>query len=93
MANELTFITTWSPAEFKRKMNVSSLNIIRNPKTDLLFFQAPDNSDVKGAVSRTWAPGDDTVISEVCPKEGAEAGVMFYMLHTKRESNNVLATL
>lgn len=89
----LNFHTTWSVAEFKRKFNVDKINVIRNPKTDLRFFQADNNSDIRGAIGTAWTPSDDTVISEVSPKEGAEAGVMFYLLHTKRESNNVLATL
>ena len=49
MATEknLTFIRTLSVAEFKRQMNITKVNIIKNPKTNNLFFQGDDNSDIR----------------------------------------------
>lgn len=97
MADErnLSFIRTLSVAEFKRQMNITKVNIIKNPKTDNLFFQGDDNSDIRGAVSKSFDASDTSklVMSEVAPKTGPEAGVAFWMLHVKNESDNLQLSL
>ncbi len=94
MATEksLKFIRTMSVATFKREMGVETIKVIVNPKdTDKTFFESPQDTTVRGAVSKAWTVGEPTVISEVCPKDG---GVAFYMLHIEGvDSDNVLATL
>lgn len=77
-------------AQFKKEVGATAINVIRNPKTDLRFFQSADDSTLVGAVGKSWEPGDDTVVSEVC----GEDGVAFFMLHTRSEnSDNLLASL
>jgi hypothetical protein len=97
MATEksLTFHRTLSVAQFKKLMGVDNLKVIINPKdTDKRFFEAPDKTDVRGAVSKSWEVGDAPVISEVSPKEGEKAGICFWMLHIEGQgSDNVIATL
>ncbi len=96
MATErnLSFIRTMSVAQFKKLMGVDSVKVIVNPKNQNRFFEAPDKTDVRGAVSKAWEVGDATVFSEVCPKDGPKAGEAFWMLHIEgADSDNVLATL
>ena len=97
MATEksLNFIRTMSVATFKREMGVETIKVIVNPKdTDKTFFESPQDTTVRGAVSKSWTVGEPTVISEVAPKDGPNAGVAFYMLHIEGvDSDNVLATL
>lgn len=97
MATEknLNFIRTLSVAQFKKLMGVESVKVIVNPKNrENRFFEAPDNTTIRGAVSKAWEVGDTPVISEVCPTDGPKAGEAFWMLHIEgADSDNVLATL
>ena len=90
MEQNLKFIATMSVAEFKRQQHITKIDVIRNPHTDKRFFQASDNTAVSGKVALAWEPSDDTVISQVCPKEGPDAGISFFMLHKRQESSDNL---
>ncbi|MPM76311.1 hypothetical protein SDC9_123309 [bioreactor metagenome] len=91
MEKSLEFIDTMSISEFKKKFNVSKIEVKRNENTGKCFFVFGVET---GAVSRKVETGELTVpvISEVC---SAETGDMFYLLHQKGEGAGAttLATL
>ena len=63
-------------------MGVSTLEIIRNPNSQKLFFRSPDNSEVSGAVSANWK--DDPVFTWVtAPATAEEPEESFWMLHKR----------
>lgn len=90
---DLTFIATQSVAAFKKAHNIDNIDVVINPKTDLRFFVDRDNSAFKGAVAKELDYNEELAISEVAPKEGPNAGVSFYMLHNKQQSDNVERSL
>ena len=91
MEKNLKFIDTMSIEEFKKKFNVSKIEIKRNENTGKCFFVYGVET---GAVSSRVENGELTmpVISEVC---STETGEMFYLLHQKGERSGAttLATL
>lgn len=87
---KLTFSWTKDIATFKRDTGATSLNVVKNPNTGKLFFEAVNDSSIRGAVSETWQ--DDPVISLVV---APETGETFHLLHKKGSggAENVVATL
>lgn len=81
MEKNLKFITTWTIKEFKRKFDVSEIEVMRNENSGKCFFVYGVET---GAVSRKVETGELTspVISEVL---SPETGEMFYLLHQKGE--------
>lgn len=88
--SNLTYNWTKDVATFKRDTQATSLNIIKSPKTGSLFFEATNDSSIRGAVSASWQ--DNPVISQVV---APDSGEVFYLLHKKGSggADNVLATL
>jgi hypothetical protein len=79
-----TFHNTMSIATFKDSLGISTLNVIRNSKTDKLFMADAETGKVLGAVSPSYTEGTP-VVSEV----SGEDGTRFFLLHKKGESGNV----
>lgn len=89
MANGLTFSWTKDIATFKKDTGATALNIVKSPKTGKLFFEATNDTSIRGAVSATWQ--EDPAISQVVDNQGE----VFYILHKKGSNgaDNVVATL
>ena len=88
--NELTFVQTWSVAQFKQNNGVDKIDIMMNEKTGKCFFVFGVE---KGACSKRVGTGEVTVpvISKVC---APETGDVFYLLHQQGEGGaTTLATL
>jgi hypothetical protein len=83
MAN-LTFVRTLTPKQFGAQFNVEKIDIIVNPKTSKTFFSA---GALSGAVTDNYK--EDPMFSEV----HGEDGELFWMLHKKNTSDNVVATM
>ena len=83
--NNLTFVSTSTLAEFKAAKSVSSLDIVKNPKTEKIFFSC---SSTSGAVSSKWTSKEPSMISVVKGEDSVE----FFMLHNKA-SVNVIETI
>ena len=84
MENQLKFISTTDVADWKAKNNVSTIRIIKSPKTGKLFFVA---NDIQGAISTKGY--DKTPVVSLCSTPDGE---QMYLLHN-RQDNNVVATL
>jgi hypothetical protein len=77
----MEFVNTYSLPEFKELQGAGPrLEVIRNPKTDKLFFQC---GSISGAVS-TKGYSVNPVVSLVTAGEET-----FYMLHNKATTNVV----
>lgn len=88
--SQLTFVRTLDVASFKKQFNVTSLLVVKSPKTDKLFFEASNDSSIRGAVSANYA--EDPCVSEVVDPSGN--GESFWMLHKRGErSSAVVAEL
>ena len=91
MDSTLQFRETYSVPRFKQVKGISSLNIIKNPHTDKMFFTCPDDSTVSGKVSTKDNWQDNPAIS-LCVD--TSTGEQFYLLHKQgSQNNNVVATL
>jgi hypothetical protein len=78
----LEFKTTMNPTTFMRKHGVDKIDIVRNPKTNKLFF-VTSNSDVSGKVSDAYK--ENPVISLCVDKTTND---QFFMLH-KQSADNI----
>lgn len=90
MEKELVFEYTKDIATFKHDTGATSLVIVRSPKTRKLFFEAKNNTSIRGAVSASWQ--EDPVVSKVIAPDTGES---MYLLHKKPSSSaeNVVAEL
>ena len=81
---QLSFVATYTVAEFKELHNVVKIDIIKNPTTSKLFFVANTGAGVtiRGAVSEGYK--ENTAISKVLLDDNSE----MYLIH-KRPSNAV----
>lgn len=84
---DLVFVSTMSIAAFKTAENVSTIEIVKSPKSGKLFFVA---DSITGAVAQSFSVDDVNAIS-IVHKAGDKDG-SFYLIH-KKQSNNVVATL
>lgn len=84
METVLTFGEQLQISQFKAKYNVTTIDIVKSPKTDKLFFVA---GNVRGAVSANYK--EDPIMSSVTTPDNAES---FWLLH-KKDSNNTVYTL
>ena len=75
----LEFLETYSVGQFKSEINVESVDIIKNPQTDKVFFSA---GKVTGAVGDGYK--ENPVFSRVRGDDGEE----FWLLH-KRTSTAI----
>ena len=85
--SKLTFEKTTTIAEYKSLEGASTIEVVKNPNNDKLFF-ATDNGKMgafSGELSEVMAnPAMSVVVGTT--------GEKFWMLH-KKQSNNVLGTL
>lgn len=79
---ELEFIEQFSIAEFKTKLGITTIEVVKSPKTGA-YFMTDGNKPIGAS---TADPGDKPKVSLV--KAGDK---QFYLLH-KGASNNVVAT-
>lgn len=84
ISQTLSFVSSQTLAEFKMSHNVSKVDIVKNPKTNKIFFKS---STVSGAVSNKWTSAQPSVISIVRDND-----VEFFMLHNEA-TVNVLETI
>jgi len=79
--NDLKFLKTYSVAEFKKKYDVETIEIKKNPQTGKkLLYLWLWNCAVSDKLNSCKGNLDIPVISEVC---SGETGDTFYMLHEK----------
>lgn len=71
-------------SQFKARFNVTTIDIVKSPKTDKLFFTC---GNIRGAVSANYK--EDPIMSFVTAPDNAES---FWLLH-KKGSNNTVDTL
>jgi hypothetical protein len=83
---ELVFSNSKTIGQFKADNNVSKIDIVKNPKTEKIFFSYVGGS---GAVSSKWVRSEVSIISTVSDRETGET---FLMLHNEGVSN-VIDTL
>ena len=83
--SQLIFVSTISLADFKDQQGVSTVDIIKNPNTDKLFFSTGSST---GAVSTKL--DTDKVINVSLVR--TEDGVEFYLMHNKADEN-IVATV
>ena len=89
--NNLTFTKTMSVSRFKSVNGISKINVIKNPKTEKLFFSCPDDSSISGKVANELDYSKDLSVSECV---STEDGSVFYMLHNAGDTSaNVQQTL
>ena len=86
---ELSFVATYSIAEFKELYNVAKIDIIKNPTTEKLFFTANTGigTTIRGAVSMDYK--ENTSISKVIGSENEE----FYLIHKRGSVENIVESL
>lgn len=80
---DLTFLQTTSLDKFKSLLDITQIDVIKNPKTGKLFFVSPDDSSVSGKISEKFDSTASVSVSK-CKDESDEE---FYMLHNTAESN------
>jgi len=80
---DLKFLETTSLAKFKDLLDITQIDVIKNPKTGKLFFVASDDNSVSGKISETFDSTASVSVSKCQDAEGEE----FYMLHNTAESN------
>ena len=78
--NDLKFLKTYSVAEFKKKYDVETIEIKKNPQTGKNFFVYGFETGAVSDKLNSKGKLDVPVISEVC---SGETGDTFYMLHEK----------
>lgn len=83
MEKTLTFLESHTIGQFKELAKVESIDIIKNPKTEKLFFAA---GNITGAVAKSGYSEQPT-ISKVQDNESDEPA--FWMLHNKSSNNTV----
>lgn len=88
--NDLSFNWTKDIPTFKKHSGASSLNIVKNPNTGKLFFEATNDTSIRGAVAASWQDGEP-VVSQVVTSDGE----VFHILHKKGSggTENLVATL
>lgn len=87
----LTYIESVSLNRFKTINGISKINIVKNPKTDKIFFTCPEDSKFSGKVSKVIDYAQPLMVSTCMDKE---TGAQFYMLHNQADSSaNVLQAL
>ena len=87
----LKFIKSWTIANFKKSLNVETIEIKKNPKTNSLFMTWGPSREDTGAVT-SKIDGDlsklvKPVISQVEGKDG-----LFYILHNEGEGAETIAS-
>jgi len=86
----MKFVKTHSIIEFKELSKSTTLDVVKNPHTDKIFFTCGTNS---GKVSKKGYAKPVVSLCEVDkPEDGGTIGEQFYMLHSASETN-VIATL
>ena len=83
MANNLTFNNTLTVEQFKSEMQVSSINVKKNPKTGKLFFTYGAKA---GAVAIKGIP-EHPMLSNVTGSDGSS----FWLLHEEGEGAPTIA--
>lgn len=78
---ELSFSNPRTISQFRADNNISKIDIVKNPKTDKIFFSYVGGS---GAVSTKWVKSEVSIVSTVTD---TETGVTFLMLHNEGVSN------
>jgi len=83
MANQLSFVATYTVAEFKDLYNVSKIDIIKNPNGGKLFFTANTGigTTIKGAVSEGYK--ENPAISKVILDDNSE----MFLIHKRGEGS------
>ena len=86
---QLSFVATYTVAEFKELQNVAKIDIIKNPTTSKLFFVANTDAGVtiRGAVSEGYK--ENTAISKVVGSNNEE----FYLIHKRGSVENIVESL
>lgn len=95
MEKNLKFIETKTIEQFKEDKKVSKIDVVRNPRTDKLFFAWGPSRDCYGAVAEKNQDGNFTnpVISKVeGEKTPNNPDGIFYLLHEETQSANVVAS-
>jgi hypothetical protein len=82
MANTLVFHKTLSIADFKSQNNNNAIEIIKNPKTEKLFFVC---GSITGAATDSYK--ESPCMSLVSSEE--EPDTQFWLLHKKSAGNTV----
>ena len=85
---KLSFNSTWTPAEFKAKHEVSKIDLISNDKTGKQFF-ATNVRTISGKVSSKIDADKPVAVSD-CTDE--DSGENFFMLHNVVAKANINAT-
>jgi hypothetical protein len=83
MESTINFNRTMSVAAFKASRNISTINVVKNPHTEKLFFTCPDDSDVSGKVSTKLDTTKPLCISDFAD---TESGEKFLLLHNQGTS-------
>ena len=86
---QLSFVATYTVAEFKELHNVVKIDIIKNPTTSKLFFVANTGigTTLRGAVSMDYK--ENTSISKVVGSNNEE----FYLIHKRGSVENIAESL
>ena len=89
--SNLTFTKTVSVNRFKAINSINKIDIVKNPKTDKLFFVCPEDNEIRGTIASTVDYSKDLMISTMVD---TETGSSFFMLHNAGNSSaNVIQTL
>jgi len=80
-ANVLIFGEQLQVSQFKARFNATTIDIVKSPKTNKLFFVA---GNVRGACSDNYK--EDPIFSFVTTPDNAES---FWLLHKKGTTNTV----
>lgn len=79
--SKLTFVATYSLNDFKERIaNTSTMDVVKNPKTEKLFFVTPT---ISGAIASDIDYDQPLSVSSV----KGDDDVQFYLLHNRNTSN------
>ena len=83
---KLKFLQTTSLAKFKELVDITQIDVVKNPHTGKLFFVASDDNSVSGKISESFDSTAPVSVSK-CLDPKDEKKEEFYMLHNTAESN------